>query len=163
VRAGSSSLSLSPIRHRAMRGRFWARRAIFKFERPAPKGALEPDRLALIRFTPTTTHRDADSIRNSILANRNGATVRLSDVCGKVLGHGRTAPRGKIRHLRTVQRTPAVFVPGSTPQPGQCHRKPSNAVSQPNFRAEEQGSTQDRLIVNSKPHITIPRSLRARW
>jgi multidrug efflux pump len=45
----------------------------------APKGAIESDRLHYQIYTNDNA-RDADPYRNLIIANRNGATVRLGDV-----------------------------------------------------------------------------------
>ena len=55
------------------------RAAISNSNANAPKGAIETDQLHYQIYTNDNA-RDAASYRNLIIANRNGATVRLSDV-----------------------------------------------------------------------------------
>jgi len=55
------------------------RAAISNANANAPKGAIESDRLHYQIYTNDNA-RDAGPYRNLIIANRNGATVRLGDV-----------------------------------------------------------------------------------
>ncbi len=66
------------------------RAAISNANANAPKGAIESDRLHYQIYTNDNA-RDAAPYRNLIIANRNGATVRLGDVAHRV-STCRTAP-----------------------------------------------------------------------
>ena len=57
------------------------RAAISNSNANAPKGAIESDDLHYQIYTNDNA-RDAGPYRNLIIANRNGATVRLGDVAG---------------------------------------------------------------------------------
>ena len=77
------------------------RAAISNSNANAPKGAIESDRLHYQIYTNDNA-RDAAPYRNLIIANRNGATVRLGDVA-----HGSRHAGRRHRehpHLRPLQR-----------------------------------------------------------
>jgi multidrug efflux pump len=83
------------------------RAAISNSNANAPKGAIESDRLRYQIYTNDNA-RDAAAYRNLIIANRNGATVRLSDV-GTVLDMQDGATEN-VRTYGIYNGRPAVFV-----------------------------------------------------
>src|ERR1039457_1994035 len=83
------------------------RAAISNANANAPKGAIESDRLHYQIYTNDDA-RDAAPYRNLIIANRNGATVRLGDVA-KVLDMQDGATEN-IRTYGLYNGKPAVFV-----------------------------------------------------
>jgi multidrug efflux pump len=83
------------------------RAAISNSNANAPKGAIESDRLHYQIYTNDNA-RDAAPYRNLIIANRNGATVRLGDVATVVdMQDGATE---NIRTYGLYNGKPAVFV-----------------------------------------------------
>jgi multidrug efflux pump len=83
------------------------RAAISNANANAPKGAIESDRLHYQIYTNDNA-RDAGPYRNLIIANRNGATVRLGDVA-RVLDMQDGATEN-IRTYGIYNGKPAVFV-----------------------------------------------------
>jgi len=83
------------------------RAAISNSNANAPKGAIESDQLHYQIYTNDNA-RDATPYRNLIIANRNGATVRLGDVA-KVLDMQDGATEN-IRTYGLYNGKPAVFV-----------------------------------------------------
>jgi multidrug efflux pump len=83
------------------------RAAISNANANAPKGAIESDRLHYQIYTNDNA-RDAGPYRNLIIANRNGATVRLGDVA-RVLDMQDGATEN-IRTYGLYNGKPAVFV-----------------------------------------------------
>ncbi len=90
------------------------RAAISNSNANAPKGAIESDDLHYQIYTNDNA-RDAAPYRNLIIANRNGATVRLGDVA-TVLGMEDGATEN-VRTYGLYNGKPAVFVT-VTQQPG---------------------------------------------
>jgi multidrug efflux pump len=83
------------------------RAAISNSNANAPKGAIESDRLHYQIYTNDNA-RDAGPYRNLIIANRNGATVRLGDVATVLdMQDGATE---NIRTYGLYNGKPAVFV-----------------------------------------------------
>jgi multidrug efflux pump len=83
------------------------RAAISNSNANAPKGAIESDRLRYQIYTNDNA-RDAAAYRNLIIANRNGATVRLSDVATVLdMQDGATE---NVRTYGIYNGRPAVFV-----------------------------------------------------
>jgi multidrug efflux pump len=83
------------------------RAAISNANANAPKGAIESDRLHYQIYTNDNA-RDAGPYRNLIIANRNGATVRLGDVATVLdMQDGATE---NIRTYGLYNGKPAVFV-----------------------------------------------------
>jgi multidrug efflux pump len=83
------------------------RAAISNSNANAPKGAIESDRLRYQIYTNDNA-RDAAPYRNLIIANRNGATVRLGDVATVLdMQDGATE---NIRTYGLYNGKPAVFV-----------------------------------------------------
>jgi multidrug efflux pump len=83
------------------------RAAISNANANAPKGAIESDRLHYQIYTNDNA-RDAEPYRNLIIANRNGATVRLADVATVLdMQEGATE---NIRTYGLYNGKPAVFV-----------------------------------------------------
>jgi multidrug efflux pump len=90
------------------------RAAISNSNANAPKGAIESDQLHYQIYTNDNA-RDAGPYRNLIIANRNGATVRLGDVATVLdMQDGATE---NIRTYGLYNGRPAVFVT-VTQQPG---------------------------------------------
>ena len=83
------------------------RAAISNSNANAPKGAIESDQLHYQLYTNDNA-RDAEPYRNLIIANRNGATVRLGDVATVLdMQDGATE---NIRTYGLYNGKPAVFV-----------------------------------------------------
>ena len=83
------------------------RAAISNSNANSPKGAIESDRLRYQIYTNDNA-RDAAPYRNLIIANRNGATVRLGDVATVLdMQDGATE---NVRTYGIYNGKPAVFV-----------------------------------------------------
>ncbi|HEY4443570.1 MAG TPA: efflux RND transporter permease subunit [Steroidobacteraceae bacterium] len=83
------------------------RAAISNANANAPKGAIESDRLHYQIYTNDNA-RDAGPYRNLIIANRNGATVRLGDVA--TVSDMQDGATEDIRTYGLYNGKPAVFV-----------------------------------------------------
>ncbi len=95
------------------------RAAISNANANAPKGAIESDALHYQIYTNDNA-RDAGPYRNLIIANRNGATVRLGDVATVLdMQDGATE---NIRTYGLYNGKPAVFVHGVPAARRQHHR-----------------------------------------
>jgi multidrug efflux pump len=132
------------------------RAAISNSNANAPKGAIETDQLHYQIYTNDNA-RDAASYRNLIIANRNGATVRLSDVAQVIdMQDGATE---NIRTYGLYNGRPAVFVT-VTPQPGANVIETIDAVKAELPLLKNQIDPKIDLIVNFDRSITIRASLR---
>jgi multidrug efflux pump len=132
------------------------RAAISNSNANAPKGAIETDQLHYQIYTNDNA-RDAASYRNLIIANRNGATVRLSDVA-QVLDMQDGATEN-IRTYGLYNGRPAVFVT-VTPQPGANVIETIDAVKAELPVLKQQIDPNIDLVVNFDRSITIRASLR---
>ncbi len=132
------------------------RAAISNSNANAPKGAIESDRLHYQIYTNDNA-RDAAPYRNLIIANRNGATVRLGDVA-KVLDMQDGATEN-IRTYGLYNGKPAVFVTVYQ-QPGANVIQMIDAVKAELPLLKNSIDPQIDLVVTFDRSITIRASLR---
>jgi multidrug efflux pump len=132
------------------------RAAISNSNANAPKGAIESDQLHYQIYTNDNA-RDAAPYRNLIIANRNGATVRLGDVA-KVLDMQDGATEN-IRTYGLYNGKPAVFVTVYQ-QPGANVIQMIDAVKAELPLLKESIDPKIDLVVTFDRSITIRASLR---
>ena len=132
------------------------RAAISNSNANAPKGAIESDQLHYQIYTNDNA-RDAAPYRNLIIANRNGATVRLGDVA-KVLDMQDGATEN-IRTYGLYNGKPAVFVTVFQ-QPGANVIQMIDAVKAELPLLKESIDPKIDLVVTFDRSITIRASLR---
>jgi multidrug efflux pump len=152
-RAGRDQSAVAvQVRHRPA-GR--ARRH-FEFNANAPKGAIESDELHYQIYTNDNA-RDAGPYRNLIIANRNGATVRLSDVATVLdMQDGATE---NIRTYGLYNGRPAVFVTVYPAARRQHHRNDRRRQGRIAALKDSIDPKID-LVVNFDRSVTIRASLR---
>jgi multidrug efflux pump len=132
------------------------RAAISNANANAPKGAIESDRLHYQIYTNDNA-RDAGPYRNLIIANRNGATVRLGDVATVLdMQDGATE---NIRTYGLYNGKPAVFVTVYQ-QPGANVIEMIDAVKAELPRLKSSIDSKIDLVVTFDRSITIRASLR---
>jgi multidrug efflux pump len=132
------------------------RAAISNSNANAPKGAIESDALHYQIYTNDNA-RDAGPYRNLIIANRNGSTVRLSDVA-KVLDMQDGATEN-IRTYGLYNGKPAVFITIQQ-QPGANVIEMIDAVKAELPRLKSSIDPKIDLVVTFDRSITIRASLR---
>jgi multidrug efflux pump len=132
------------------------RAAISNSNANAPKGAIESDALHYQIYTNDNA-RDAAPYRSLVIANRNGATVRLSDVA-EVLDMEDGATEN-IRTYGLYNGRPAVFVTVSQ-QPGANIIETIDAVKAELPLLKQSIDPKIDLVVNFDRSITIRASLR---
>ena len=132
------------------------RAAISNSNANAPKGAIESDALHYQIYTNDNA-RDAAPYRSLVIANRNGATVRLSDVA-EVLDMEDGATEN-IRTYGLYNGRPAVFVQVSQ-QPGANIIETIDAVKAELPLLKQSIDPKIDLVVNFDRSITIRASLR---
>jgi multidrug efflux pump len=132
------------------------RAAISNSNANAPKGAIESDRLHYQIYTNDNA-RDAAPYRNLIIANRNGATVRLGDVATVLdMQDGATE---NIRTYGLYNGKPAVFVTVFQ-QPGANVIEMIDAVKAELPQLKSSIDPKIDLVVTFDRSITIRASLR---
>jgi multidrug efflux pump len=132
------------------------RAAISNSNANAPKGAIETDALHYQIYTNDNA-RDAAAYRSLIIANRNGATVRLSDVAEVFdMQDGATE---NIRTYGLYNGRPAVFVT-VTQQPGANVIETIDAVKAELPLLKKEIDPKIDLVVNFDRSVTIRASLR---
>jgi multidrug efflux pump len=132
------------------------RAAISNSNANAPKGAIETDNLHYQIYTNDNA-RDAGPYRNLIIANRNGATVRLGDVATVLdMQDGATE---NIRTYGLYNGKPAVFV-NVYQQPGANIIEMIDAVKAELPVLKESIDPKIDLIVSFDRSVTIRASLR---
>ncbi len=132
------------------------RAAISNSNANAPKGAIESDRLHYQIYTNDNA-RDATPYRNLIIANRNGATVRLGDVATVLdMQDGATE---NIRTYGLYNGKPAVFVTVFQ-QPGANVIEMIDAVKAELPQLKSSIDPKIDLVVTFDRSITIRASLR---
>ncbi len=132
------------------------RAAISNSNANAPKGAIESDRLHYQIYTNDNA-RDAAPYRNLIIANRNGATVRLGDVATVLdMQDGATE---NIRTYGLYNGKPAVFVT-VIQQPGANVIEMIDAVKAELPQLKSSIDPKIDLVVTFDRSITIRASLR---
>lgn len=132
------------------------RAAISNANANAPKGAIESDRLHYQIYTNDNA-RDAGPYRSLIIANRNGATVRLGDVATVLdMQDGATE---NIRTYGLYNGKPAVFVTVYQ-QPGANVIEMIDAVKAELPRLKSSIDSKIDLVVTFDRSITIRASLR---
>ncbi|HEX3950469.1 MAG TPA: efflux RND transporter permease subunit [Steroidobacteraceae bacterium] len=132
------------------------RAAISNSNANAPKGAIETDNLHYQIYTNDNA-RDAGPYRNLIIANRNGATVRLGDVATVLdMQDGATE---NIRTYGLYNGKPAVFV-NVYQQPGANIIEMIDAVKAELPILKESIDPKIDLIVSFDRSVTIRASLR---
>jgi multidrug efflux pump len=132
------------------------RAAISNANANAPKGAIESDRLHYQIYTNDNA-RDAGPYRNLIIANRNGATVRLGDVATVLdMQDGATED---IRTYGLYNGKPAVFVTVFQ-QPGANIIEMIDSVKAELPRLKSSIDPKIDLVVTFDRSITIRASLR---
>jgi multidrug efflux pump len=132
------------------------RAAISNSNANAPKGAIESDDLHYQIYTNDNA-RDAGPYRNLIIANRNGSTVRLSDVATVLdMEDGATE---NVRTYGLYNGKPAVFVTVSQ-QPGANIVEMIDAVKAELPILKSEIDPKIDLVVNFDRSITIRASLR---
>ena len=132
------------------------RAAISNSNANAPKGAIESDRLHYQIYTNDNA-RDAAPYRNLIIANRNGATVRLGDVATVLdMQDGATE---NIRTYGLYNGKPAVFVTVYQ-QPGANVIEMIDAVKAELPQLKSSIDPKIDLVVTFDRSITIRASLR---
>jgi multidrug efflux pump len=132
------------------------RAAISNSNANAPKGAIETDQLHYQIYTNDNA-RDAAAYRSLIIANRNGATVRLSDVA-----EVSDMQDGATENLRTYglyNGRPAVFVT-VTQQPGANVIETIDTVKAELPLLKKEIDPKIDLVVNFDRSVTIRASLR---
>ena len=132
------------------------RAAISNSNANAPKGAIESDALHYQIYTNDNA-RDAAPYRSLVIANRNGATVRLSDVA-EVLDMEDGATEN-IRTYGLYNGRPAVFVQVSQ-QPGANIIETIDAVKAELPLLKQSIDPKIDLVVNFDRSVTIRASLR---
>jgi multidrug efflux pump len=132
------------------------RAAISNANANAPKGAIESDALHYQIYTNDNA-RDAPPYRSLVIANRNGATVRLGDVA-EVLDMQDGATEN-IRTYGLYNGRPAVFVTVSQ-QPGANIIETIDAVKAELPLLKDSIDPKIDLVVNFDRSITIRASLR---
>jgi multidrug efflux pump len=131
------------------------RAAISNANANAPKGAIESDALHYQIYTNDNA-RDAGPYRSLVIANRNGATVRLGDVA-----QVRDMEDGATENIRTYglyNGRPAVFVTVSQ-QPGANIIETIDAVKAELPLLKDSIDPKIDLVVNFDRSITIRASL----
>jgi multidrug efflux pump len=132
------------------------RAAISNANANAPKGAIESDQLHYQIYTNDNA-RDAGPYRNLIIANRNGATIRLGDVAAVLdMQDGATE---NIRTYGQYNGEPAVFVT-IFQQPGANVIEMIDAVKAELPRLKTSIDPKIDLVVTFDRSITIRASLR---
>jgi multidrug efflux pump len=132
------------------------RAAISNSNANAPKGAIESDSLHYQIYTNDNA-RDAGPYRSLVIANRNGATVRLGDVA-QVLDMQDGATEN-IRTYGLYNGRPAVFVTVSQ-QPGANIIETIDAVKAELPLLKQSIDPKIDLVVNFDRSVTIRASLR---
>ncbi len=133
------------------------RAAISNANANAPKGAIESDQLHYQIYTNDNA-RDAAPYRNLIIANRNGATVRLGDVATVLdMQDGATE---NIRTYGLYNGKPAVFVTVYPAARRQHHRDDRRREGGAAAAQELEIDPKIDLVVNFDRSITIRASLR---